>query len=283
MFTFGQLQTLKAISESGSFTKAARKLYLSQPAISQRVRALEETLGLELFNRENGGIVPTPTRQGLEVLKFALATLEGYEALTRNLDESAARESVVTVGAVGFYLGTYILPRVLPMIHQAYPDIKLRMNTVHEEALNEAVLMGMVDLVFIAKGRVAPDLEWRPLWEDELIMVSHPSRVAELARHPRSLPLILAGTHPAVDLARQWCADIGAAPQVVVEAPNADTLRNAALANLGYALLPGDRRPRGAGRRCIGPGAGEGPAISPYDRSRLCAGSRRSPNHGALP
>ena len=58
MLTFGQLQTLRAIAETGSFSKAARKLYLSQPDVSQRVHSIEVTLGVELF--EQSGAQQSP-------------------------------------------------------------------------------------------------------------------------------------------------------------------------------------------------------------------------------
>jgi molybdate transport repressor ModE-like protein len=238
VLTFGQLQTLKAISETGSFSKAARKLFLSQPAVSQRIRALEDTLGVELFDRDSGGTFLSPTPAGEEVIKFAQSTLEGYEALVRRLNEAAMREAVVTVGAVGFYVGTHILPRVLPFIHAAHPGINLRMVNLPAERLCEAALSGAVDLALMGQARVQPGLEWRPLWEDEIIMVAHPSRANELGRRPKAVPLILSGVSDQVAFAQRWCVDLGIPAQTVVESTSSDTLRNAALANLGYALLP---------------------------------------------
>lgn len=238
MLTFGQLETLKTIVEAGSFSKAARKLYLSQPAVSQRIRALEETLGIELFDRENSGTLLTPTAEGLEVLKFAIATLESFEALTHRLGAATDHASIVTLGAVGFYMGRYVLPQVLPLIRAEHPDLKLRLVTLDAERLNEAARVGAADLVFMNQSRLDPTLAWQPLWEDEMVMVAHPSRAEELSLAPRAIPLILTPTQNHQQLARQWCAAMNAAAQVVVESISADTLRSAALANLGYALLP---------------------------------------------
>jgi molybdate transport repressor ModE-like protein len=238
VLTFGQLQTLQAISETGSFSKAARRLYLSQPAVSQRIRALEDTLGVEVFDRDNGGTQLTPTAEGEEVLKFAAATLEGYEALLKRLADAAARDAVVTIGTVGFYAGTFVLPRILPLIHAAHPEIQIRMVNLPVQRLIESARSGAVDLVLVAKERVEAGLDSQPLWEDELIMVTHPSRANELARQPRLIPLILTGVPEQLSFARRWCADLGVPSQTVVESSSSDTLKNAALANLGYALLP---------------------------------------------
>ena len=238
VLTFGQLQTLKAISDTGSFSKAARKLYLSQPAVSQRIRAIEDTLGVELFDRDSGGTHLAPTAEGAEVVKFAVSALEQYAALVQRLSDGSYRESSVSIGAVGFYVGTYVLPRIIPLIHAAHPNIRLRMVTLPFDRLTEAPLSGAVDIALMSQPRVVPGLQSVPLWEDEIIMVCHPSRASQLLRHPRVIPLILTGLSHDIEVARAWCAGLGIPAQIVVESMSADTLRNAALSNLGYALLP---------------------------------------------
>ncbi len=238
MLTFGQLQTLKAIYETGSFSKAARKLYLSQPAVSQRIRAIEETLGVELFDRDIGGGHLAPTPEGAEVVKFAIGTLDQYAALVDRLTEGAHSQSSVSIGAVGFYVGTYVLPRILPLIHASHPDIRLKMVTLSHDKLTDAPLSGAVDIALMTRNRLVPELDSVPLWEDEVIMVCHPARASYLSRHPRVIPLILSGASPYQELARAWCAELGVPAQIVVESTSAETLRTAALSNLGYALVP---------------------------------------------
>lgn len=238
MLTFGQLQTLKAIYETGSFSKAARKLYLSQPAVSQRIRAIEDTLGVELFDRDIGGGHLAPTAEGAEVVKFAIGTLDQYAALVDRLSQGARSESSVSIGAVGFYVGTYVLPRILPLIHASHPDIRLKMVTLSHDKLTEAPISGAVDIALMTRNRLVPELDSVALWEDEVIMVCHPARASYLSRHPRVIPLILAGVSPYQELAKAWCAELGVPAQIVVESTSAETLRTAALSNLGFALVP---------------------------------------------
>lgn len=122
---FGNLLAFDAAARHGSFTRAARDLNVSQPAVSRRVAALEADLGVLLFGRETKPLQLTATGRTLfDVLRSGLSRLEATVAEIRK----APQERKLTIAAAPGFLTYWLLPR-LPGLSASFPDLELRLIT----------------------------------------------------------------------------------------------------------------------------------------------------------
>ena len=125
-FTLQQLRILKAVATEKNFTKAAELLYLSQPSLSKQIKALEQNLGITILNRENNKI--SLTENGTIFLQYAERILALCEESCRAIiDLKNGERGNLTVGA-SQTIGTYLMPRVLALFAQTYPQINLNVQ-----------------------------------------------------------------------------------------------------------------------------------------------------------
>ena len=125
-FTLQQLRMLKAVASEKSFTKAAKILYVSQPSLSKQIKILENRLGIILLNRENSTI--SLTEGGRVFLQYSERILALCEESCRALnDVKNGDRGNLTVGA-SQTIGTYLMPRVLALFAQNYPQINIKVQ-----------------------------------------------------------------------------------------------------------------------------------------------------------
>ena len=122
--TTRELLYIKTIADERSLTRAAQKLYVTQPSLSHCVAVLEQQLGTKLFRRTSGGLLLTYA--GEKYYRMACEVLRVYHAFESEIsDESSLARGRVTFGITN-YLATDHLPRMLPAFHRAHPGIELR-------------------------------------------------------------------------------------------------------------------------------------------------------------
>ena len=125
-FTLQQLRILKAVATEKNFTKAAAVLYLSQPSLSKQIKILEKNLNILLINRERNKI--SLTESGKVLLQYSERILALCEESCRALiDLKNGDRGNLTVGA-SQTIGTYLMPRVLALFAQNYPQINLKVQ-----------------------------------------------------------------------------------------------------------------------------------------------------------
>ena len=125
-FTLQQLRILKAVASEKSFTKAAETLFVSQPSLSKQIRILEKRLGILLLNREKNII--TLTESGKIFLQYCERILALCEESCRALNDiKNGDRGNLTVGA-SQTIGTYLMPRVLALFAQHYPQINIKVQ-----------------------------------------------------------------------------------------------------------------------------------------------------------
>ncbi|KKD36374.1 LysR family transcriptional regulator [Limnoraphis robusta] len=177
-FTLDQLRIIKAIAAEGSFKRAADSLYVSQPAISLQVQNLERQLDVPLFDRagrraqltEAGHLLLT---YGEKVLSLCQETCQAIEDL-RNL-----KGGTLIVGA-SQTTGTYLLPRMIGLFRQKYPDVAVQLHVHSTRRTAWSVVNGQLDLAIVGgevSAELAQSLEIVPYAQDELALVvpiSHP-------------------------------------------------------------------------------------------------------------
>lgn len=135
-FTLQQLRILKAVATEKNFTRAGDLLYLSQPSLSKQIKTLEKNLDIQLIDRENNKI--SLTENGKIFLQYAERILALCEESCRVIiDLKNGERGNLTVGA-SQTIGTYLMPRVLALFAQNYPqiDLKVQVNSTRIIAKN---------------------------------------------------------------------------------------------------------------------------------------------------
>ncbi|MFG2823790.1 LysR family transcriptional regulator [Kitasatospora sp. NPDC048365] len=164
------LELLAATAETGSLTAAAAKLYVSQPALSQRLTRLEDRLGQPLFDRAGRRLVPNAAgRRMLAAARHVLAELDSAERDLRDLRDGRQRRVRFTAQC-----STTLpwLPPVIRAFRDREPDAELRIETVADDAPVPALLADLVDVALVTKpDRELDRVRLTPLFEDEMVAV----------------------------------------------------------------------------------------------------------------
>ena len=177
-FTLQQLRILKAVATEKNFTKAAEVLYLSQPSLSKQIKTLEENLDVLLLNREKNKI--SLTENGKIFLQYSERILALCEESCRALiDLENGDRGNLAVGA-SQTIGTYLMPRVLALFAQNYPQINLKVQVNSTRLIANNVLNREIDIAVVG-GEIPNELKKgltiQNFVEDELSLIiskSHP-------------------------------------------------------------------------------------------------------------
>jgi len=177
-FTLDQLRILKSIAAEGSFKRAADSLYVSQPAVSLQVQNLERQLDVPLFDR--GGRRAQLTEAGHLLLSYGDRILTLCQETCRAIEDLQNLQGGTLIIGASQTTGTYLLPRMIGLFRQHYPDVAVQLHVHSTRRTAWSVSNGQIDLAIIG-GEVPPELqeslEIIPYAEDELALilpVSHP-------------------------------------------------------------------------------------------------------------
>jgi DNA-binding transcriptional LysR family regulator len=168
-----QLRTFYEVATTGSFTRAAAKLYLSQPAVTQQMRALEAELGFPLFERHGRRLRLTPAGEALQAYPPQVLSLVD-EAINAAREAAGLGSRTLHLGA-GDTVATYILPDLVRAFHASQPDAALRLVVGNTERLLDAILESEVELAIWARQEPHPLLHQRPFGWAPLVAVLQPS------------------------------------------------------------------------------------------------------------
>lgn len=237
-----QLEYLVALADARHFGRAARACAVSQPALSTQIQALEQDLGVQLFERSRRGV--TVTRAGEAVIERARAALRGLDDLVDTARQAQAPLSGPLHLGVIPTVAPYLLPRRLPAVRAAFPALQL---FLHEEQTTRCVAQlraGELDLLLLALPIAGDDLvEW-PLFGEPFVLAvpaSHPlarrRRVAESDLAGETLMLLDDG-HCLRDQALAVCQLAGAREAAGMRASSLGTLTQMVANGLGMTLLP---------------------------------------------
>ena len=237
------LRAFRAIAETGSFSLAASRLHLSQPAVSKRIALLEAQLGVALFDRLGRRVLLTEA--GSALLPHTAAVEQSFaaaEQAVRDLDgDVSGRLSLGT----SHHIGLHRLPPVLSAFKRRYPEVRLDIQFLDSEQAYTALATGDIEL---AIATLAPDdsgqLASFPLWRDPLdfmVAVDHPlaggtgTELAELAAFEAVLPGLDTFTG---QLVARCFNDAALDLQVSMTTNYLETLRMMAAVGLGWTVLP---------------------------------------------
>jgi DNA-binding transcriptional LysR family regulator len=236
-----QLRTLIEVVELGSFTDAAKRLHLTQPAISQQIRELENRCGLQLVERIGRRAFATPAGNELIVhgRRIMAEAEQALAAVRHHKDGMAGR---VRIGAGPTALA-YLLPPVLRNLRDAYPDIEISVTTGTTHSISEALLANEIDIGFTALPVEADDLDAAPVRADPMVAIlpatdhTIPAKVTPADVAERTLILEYQRV-PHRQLSRAWLHAGGVEAKPALEFDNIEAIKAAVSAGLGMSIVP---------------------------------------------
>ncbi|MGA5700767.1 LysR substrate-binding domain-containing protein [Peterkaempfera bronchialis] len=249
-----QLRAFAAVADHRHFRDAAAAIGTSQPALSGAVAALEETLDVQLVERTTRRVIITPL--GERVAEHARRVLASLHSLTEEVE--AARRPFTGPLHLGVIptVAPYLLPTVLRMVRDAYPDLELHVHEERTSSLLDGLAGGRLDLLLLAlpAGGALPVHEI-PLFDEDFVLVTPPDHpLAGRAGVPRDAlldldVLLLEEGHCLRDQALDICRDVGADPAAATtRAAGLSTLVQLVAGGLGVTLLPATALDVEAGR-----------------------------------
>ncbi len=166
--TLHQMEALIHLVEERNFSRAARKMFLTQPALTKHIQNAEEALGVKIVNRGGTGLSLTP--EGKVLFETARKMIRLREEAKEKIVRSRGSESGNIAICASSIPATYILPRVLSGFRKSHPDIQVRMHTSDSEEALDMILNSEAEIGFIGKKPLNSKIHSEALWEDRLVL-----------------------------------------------------------------------------------------------------------------
>lgn len=169
---FYHLRVFHTVAKRLSYSRAAEQLYISQPAVSRHVHALEKELGVKLFGQIGNRVFLTDA--GRIVLDYAERVFALTEETKRGLEELEGLERGYLRLGASSTPGIYLLPPVLTRFREDYPGVEVSLYIGNSQMIEQRVLNNELDLGFVG-ARFLPELQVQPYVRDQLMLVVSPS------------------------------------------------------------------------------------------------------------
>lgn len=244
---------IRTIAETGSISRAAEKLYISQPSLSQLLKSVEKKVGAPLFDR--GSQPMRLTTIGKKYLETAQRITELDTEFHRYVeDELGCAQGDLIVGSSPFR-STYFLAAFLPQFQEKYPGIRLQLAEHTSKRLEESVLSGDVDLIIATQPVNTDAFAFAELYSEEMVLVLPANHELSKTHHlPQDchgtlpiLPIELLKDTPFIQMHSEQklhqqllniCAEAGFTPKIYLQTRSMETALTLASAGLGATLLP---------------------------------------------
>lgn len=239
-----QLQYLVAIADDGAFSRAANRLGVTQPSLSQQIKRLEEELGTPLFDRLSRGVVPT--QMGDKLLHHARRVLAEVAEAGRTVREAHGKiAGPLTVGAIPT-IAPFLLPKVLPGFVARHPDVELELIEDVTDRLVDLLISGKIDVAILSDLPDHQVLHLQKVASEPLrLMVSDGHRLTrqkskgvswdELAKERL---LVLHEMHCLSGQVTHFCTGKGLHPRIVMRGGQLSTLAATVASGLGVSIVP---------------------------------------------
>ena len=149
MIDISKLKTFVAVADLGSFSKASEILYITQPAVTQQIKALERIIGAKLFQRQGGRIVLTD--EGKRIYQIAKNLLSNYENLMEEMAKIKKDFKDTLLLGISTTLSEYKVPELLVEFHQQFPNISVRVLVDNSQHIEDALSSGVLNIGIIER------------------------------------------------------------------------------------------------------------------------------------
>lgn len=242
-----QLQYTLQIAEEKNFSRAADKLHIAQPSLSQQLSKLERELGVKLFQRNTSTV--ELTYAGVSFIEHAQKIMDAVAQLRQEMDDiSQLRAGRVVVGSMPI-TGSHLLPYVLPAFKEGYPDIQISLLEDTSLNLEKLTAGGGTDLSLLSLPLQEPTLAYVPIGEeiiDLAVPPNHPlaavpevmQKGVELEQLKGESFIVLKKGQGFRKLSVDLCRSAGFEPNIVFESNNLETVQSLVAAGMGITLVP---------------------------------------------
>jgi len=243
--TLQQLEALTRLVETGSFTRAAERMHLTQPTLTKHIRNLEGAVGARAVDRKNTGISLTP--EGRILYDYARRIARLREDAQEKIGNIMSDESGHIFLCASTIPATYLIPRFLGSLHQSDPEIRVHIQTGDSEEMIQAILGDQAEMGIVGRNSADRRLKVDPLWNDRLVLAvpaGHPWAkrthvdLGEISEVPFILRERGSGTRSALEecLALPGGRPLGSF-SISCEMGSSEAVKEAILAGLGVSVL----------------------------------------------
>lgn len=166
------LATLRAVVELGGVEEAGRALSVGQPAVTKRLRSLDNCFGVTLMQREGRRLELTPA--GEKVYAYARLVLDHQTLLVDDLNSLLMGENRLRL-VVNFAIGEHLLPELLLAFADAYPEYRIESRMDYTRRIQTRLATGLADLALLEQAPDHPDIMVQKWLDDELVLVCGPT------------------------------------------------------------------------------------------------------------
>lgn len=230
------------VAETGSFSRAAEKLFITQPAISKRISTLEFTLDCQLFDRLG---------KTVQLTQAGVAIIPSYQRIMAEIDEAKNIISTLRTQVSGHlkfgtshHIGLHRLPPVLRQYTRLYPDVELDVQFMDSEQAAALILEGSIELALVTLAdNIEKPLTMIPVWTDNMLCVAAKDHILakqkkvtkkQLAEHGVLLQSHSTHTRDIIDRALKLDANI----KIIMESNYLETIKAMIQNGLGWGVLP---------------------------------------------
>lgn len=168
MLDLSKFHYIKLIAQERSLTKAAKKLFISQPSLSTYVNQLEEELGVKLFDRTKKPI--QITYAGEYYISEGNRLLQAMLRLENDLQEiSAMKKCRLTIG-IGAVRASHWLPYILPAFQQKHPQVDIRIVEGTESIFEDMLINGQIDLALMSLPIISPNIDYEMIQPEKIVL-----------------------------------------------------------------------------------------------------------------
>ncbi|MDL2248530.1 LysR family transcriptional regulator [Tyzzerella sp. OttesenSCG-928-J15] len=242
---FKQYEYVLMVAEEKSFSKAAKKLYISQPSLSQYISRIESNLGVSLFNRSSNPLSLTFEGQIYVETAHKIMSMTG-EMLKAFDDVKELKKGKLNIGVTPSK-SNHPMPSILPFYKSRYPDIEISLTEETSKELEELIVNGHVDIAIMNLPISNDSIDYEPLMTEKILLCAPPDQKVlpyeefetvdirmlekeQFILHKTGLRIRL--------LANNIFHEAGFKPSVLLETRNIETSIRLAAAGLGFTFAP---------------------------------------------
>jgi DNA-binding transcriptional LysR family regulator len=240
-----QLEALVHLVEERSFSRAAKRMFLTQPSLTKHIRNLEDALGAKVVNRASRDFTLTP--EGRVIFDYARRILKLREEAADRVMRVRASEAGDIRVAASTIPATYILPPAIAEFRRRHPAIRTAVRAADSSEVIEMVLENGAEIGFIGKKPASAKLADEPLWRDRMVLAvpaAHPwaKRRSVRLREIREEPFVIREKGSATREAFECClaGEGGAEPsglRAVAEMGSSEAVKEAVIAGVGISVI----------------------------------------------
>ncbi|HEU4635492.1 MAG TPA: LysR substrate-binding domain-containing protein [Edaphobacter sp.] len=238
-----RIRVFRAVAKHLNFSRAAEELLLTQPAVTQQIKALEDELGVPLFDRSGGRISLTPGGEALLPFAEKLKVLSD-DAIASVAGAYGEHAGDLSLGA-SQTIGQYLLPTFIADFIKSHPQVKVKARSGNTDEMLEALVARDIQLALIEGPEKRKDIHIEPFMEDHMVLVvpaahewaNHEIRFNDLKAQPLLMREFGSGSRRVIE---QALASAGLKPKdltISMELDSTEGLLNAVEAGLGVTFV----------------------------------------------